>query len=961
MNKPQIPAASVSGILVLLLFALSFQSLARDILFHHFYTSERLASPVYLTGLLSESALTQFQKTLPDFSSKRGQLKGDERLLAIKHPEPDRQDALSRLAGLRLYPSGLLSDYISCDLSSPVDIYFANHSSSTDAYELVTLPGPLNTRCSQFLHPDTGPVYFDQMVAVSESQPEFFAHSDDLLLIEVPPAQKNDNTAGMPGGITTEGLLKLLSGSGSGFSPKFDFRPGGGGLSNLLDIQLMLKWVPVKGNNDNEIRLEDRVVISIVDATGREWQQAYTRDQAVKLLAGVYDGDDMLSRIRDLKLVVSAQRLGDLSSACRESIARLMSVLEARRRLVTDIVAGGKEVVPGVIKAMDSPGKSGTKPSPGGSGKSGISGSGRSETSSASGSLSGGASGGSGDGDGEDEKKPPAKLPAACEVSEPGQQATKTEKYIYIFKHKDQHFELEVLSNDISIASFKCSICLFLCEAASSFCMAHFNCFKCLMELTDSGMNSSKARCPICRGVKSDLTVVPFVDNIIQSLIVCCPGKDDGCTATPEVSNLLSHCETCLYVRDKCPNTECDFSAIRLNLREHRETCRYEVVQCYNQEEGCDAVMKREDILKHQALCQFMVVRCSCPGCPELIHKFEIDTHKGECGYFHIPCDNEECTELCLRKDLDRHKLHECQYRKMVCESCQKEHRYLDLKQHSRLCEQRLVECPLCDRGMTYKDSGRHQRDCFKSAQPEATNFKRLVASNLLSIARESEMSERIKQLEQQLREAVRKKNEWVCRVDRLRVEHELSKQKLESEIKDITEKNEAMAATLDSLRQTIDCPGFQLVRFYSDVYKASGSEALKDFSFCAIPLESFGNHITKFDIEVSGFHLLFIIIVERIVYNEVKFNARFVTEEGKHFIWPVGKTMAVGCLTEQGRIKYLWTHPFTSGDQVFTAKSPGLTGQPEIDLEKIWIKSNQLKLPDFYIDGKLILVLRFD
>ena len=904
-----IPLHWYRAVFVLLFFLLPFQSLASDVRFHHFYTSDsdEPALTVYLTGLLSESALRPFQETLPGFNPKRRQLNGDERLLVIKHPEP--QDALFRFAGLRLFPAGFLSDYLPCDLSSPVDIYFANNASSTDLhsapYELITLPGPINTRCSQFFNPEAEPTYFS---LGSESQPDSM-HPDGLFLIEVPAKQKKDDTTGIPGGKTTEDLLKLLSGSGSSFGPKFDFRPGGGGLSNLLDIQVMLKWIPVKDNDNNETRLEDRIVINIVDATGREWQQAYTRDQAEKLLEGVNGGEDLLSRIRELKLTVNAPEIVDLWSICRESTARLVSMLQAVQLVRQSSITDKAEAVPGIVKAMDGGGKA-AKSSSGSPDKSSSGSSGKPKSTTASTSASGGASG-AGDGNGEDEKKPTDKLPAQCQTSGVTVQTTGVEEKAnkYAFEYGDRQYELEVLSKEpvpFDLTSLRCSICLMLCKEASSYCMEHINCWNCLLK---AKAYASKGQCPfLCKRVRDEPERMPILDRQIKSLIVHCPGKNDGCQATPAIGDLQSHCTTCLHITDKCTNNGCDFSDIRRLLPEHRKTCGYEKVQCHNRENGCDALLIRKEMPEHQELCQFMLIQCPNSDCPIQVRKYELSPHQNECQYVQVPCTNKECPEQILRKDLEQHELNECQYRKVLCEYCQKEYRYFELDQHYKLCEQRPIVCPLCENTLTYKGFGQHQVDCFKNIPSDDTVIKRLVECNLLHITRESESSKRIEQLEQQLNAASRRKYELDCDVDKLST----SCKQLEGKIEGITREYEAATATLDSLRQTIDFAGVQLTRYYS-WYKAEGSEKLKGFSFCLLSSANLDRDVS-FELYILGCHLrLRVIHYNRDNYCETNIvGVSLVTNDGYSSRWPVNKILGVGILMPNKTIYKLISQKLT-------------------------------------------------
>ena len=799
-------------VLCLLLLILSFCSLASETRFHHFYFSEEHGVPVYLTGFLSATALHGFQQKVPGFQSRRKQLSDHERLLLISTPDTDRQNTSFQPTGIRLYPAGVW-EAMPCSLLSPLEIPFADFSRhSVTAYKLWNLPGPVNTRCSHFQYSGTSEVsYFrDLPLAASGALP----FPDGTTIVEVPAVEKNTQGSAISGAGGTG--LNPLMGRGGGFGSWFDFRPGGGGgggYSNLLDISVMLALLPVTDNSSDAATgdFEEMIVVSIVDGASREWQHTYTKDEARRLLADIDDGDELISRIQKLKIAVSAEIIGDLSSVCRESVQKLSQVLAMAYER-------HGQTIPGVIHLDGGKKDASTQTQPA-SGQQG-SGSSGPAASHPGGTTQGGTSGAAGGGDGNDEKKgTPEKLPSPCETSDSDQAvAAQKERYFYSFRYLGKDYELEVQFAGVSINYLICSICRNLCHQASTYCGRHFDCNQCLQnEVNQSDReNLTCARCGHSMEL-GDIAHIKAMDTYqINPLAVSCPGRENGCTETPCIGNLESHCSTCPYVEVKCPNDGCDAQVLRCKLPVHKDECEYQIVPCTNNPDGCSVETMRKNMREHLAVCEYAIINCPTPGCPEMVYRYSVNTHQGECVFVMVACDNvfkgEKCQAQYMRGELELHKKTVCPYQKIPCPDCQQEITRQVLMQHRLFCEHRQTQCTFCNQPTAYRQLWHHQMTCLRNAdlQNQLSQCSDICAG---AAARENELFEWIKRQEEQLKSDAGKIEQLSKQCEK----SEESTASLRAEFSAIHHKHEKLESTQVRSQLIIKFPGFQLRGFVGD------------------------------------------------------------------------------------------------------------------------------------------------
>ena len=311
-----------------------------DIVLHHFYNSQATGLTVCVSAELPD-AVGLGLRQMTSIQSRLEQLAPSERLLIVRQAEPHDQSVSLQATGLTLYPRSFLPDRASCFLFSPKDINLQG-----DLIETHIIQGEINTRCSQVKTAAGKVIPFSPETGSEERPP------DCLTLIEIPFRRNTDphssgDLSGIPGISTSADLRELLSGYyGGDPKPKFDFKPGGGGLSNPVEINLMFSLLSVASAKPEQNRpvlvlgSEEGISIEVIDGQGHQWQQSYSMEQAGELLADVEDGDDLLSRLRGTRLIVRTGKVEDLSYLCRQSMENIGRAIEWRSSVLSPMQLG---------------------------------------------------------------------------------------------------------------------------------------------------------------------------------------------------------------------------------------------------------------------------------------------------------------------------------------------------------------------------------------------------------------------------------------------------------------------------------------------------------------------------------------------------------------------------------------------------------------------------------------------
>jgi hypothetical protein len=124
--------------------------------------------------------------------------------------------------------------------------------------------------------------------------------------------------------------------------------------------------------------------------------------------------------------------------------------------------------------------------------------------------------------------------------------------------------------------------------------------------------------------------------NVLMRPLVC-----DSCQ--------IASCEECLTFWNKktkkCPSgcNKYKYTKPSKFLHEHLKNL---TIKCENHDEGCDEMVKYEDIEKHQSQCEHSTVHCQHGGCDKVSNRGEMNQHDRKCDFKRSMCDS--CHETIL-------------------------------------------------------------------------------------------------------------------------------------------------------------------------------------------------------------------------------------------------------------------------------------------------------------------------
>jgi len=194
------------------------------------------------------------------------------------------------------------------------------------------------------------------------------------------------------------------------------------------------------------------------------------------------------------------------------------------------------------------------------------------------------------------------------------------------FKKAVRGHEVELMENYPS--GFNCAICSLIINNATHGCERHVFCESCIQEYLTK---SFEKECPICPGGcrkqidPAKLSPNFTIDMMINKLKSKCSFKN--CSWTGDLLDLVQdHRSQCIYATIKCSRNGCGESflkedkekhdkccvykylqccycendVLRMNKEDHEKSCAMEKVNCIYREVGCNNVMCRRDVDKHE-------------------------------------------------------------------------------------------------------------------------------------------------------------------------------------------------------------------------------------------------------------------------------------------------------------------------------------------------------------------------
>ena len=146
----------------------------------------------------------------------------------------------------------------------------------------------------------------------------------------------------------------------------------------------------------------------------------------------------------------------------------------------------------------------------------------------------------------------------------------------------------------------------------------------------------------------------------ILSLQVKCDNTADGCQWIGELRSLETHLINCDFALLPCPNQCKDGDKIHKLMRKDIENHKNEV--CPRQQFACPHCKEsgeyQERTTKHLKECPKMKTPCPNDGCDEEIQRCEMANHSQECLFESVACKYIKlgCNEMIPRRDLEKHQ-----------------------------------------------------------------------------------------------------------------------------------------------------------------------------------------------------------------------------------------------------------------------------------------------------------------
>ena len=201
-----------------------------------------------------------------------------------------------------------------------------------------------------------------------------------------------------------------------------------------------------------------------------------------------------------------------------------------------------------------------------------------------------------------------------------------------------------------------CQICMkVLREPQATECCGQHYCKPCLEKWFEQ-KHGSKV-CPHCRECNFRYILYKPLQRKINELEVYCSNRSQGCDIILKLEELDPHLSEenssgCGYISVPCPNM-CGHVSVRTDMSNHVvEDCPKRKVTCSH----CDVVMSHDLLANHYELCEEMKV--SCPrNCGAEMRRGDLKTHEDDCPDMPVKCPfyDAGCQVKLTRKELDKH------------------------------------------------------------------------------------------------------------------------------------------------------------------------------------------------------------------------------------------------------------------------------------------------------------------
>lgn len=194
--------------------------------------------------------------------------------------------------------------------------------------------------------------------------------------------------------------------------------------------------------------------------------------------------------------------------------------------------------------------------------------------------------------------------------------------------------------------------------------------------------------------IDHDLVFCPICTDIIEEPIYICGCNhkfcrkciEDWCAKHTYCPTCRQDCSSGVFKEDdviekatfRCPFTGCDKILLRNDLKRHEDECLFIQLKC----QLCESIMTRGESLRHKIQCEF----CEKNMCNNIS-----DAHNEECPEFLISC-KYDCGVKYPRKSANKHDPF-CKSKIQCKNGCDASIHVKNLAKHDKVCKNKTIEC----------------------------------------------------------------------------------------------------------------------------------------------------------------------------------------------------------------------------------------------------------------------------
>ncbi|EAS04680.1 TRAF-type zinc finger protein (macronuclear) [Tetrahymena thermophila SB210] len=303
-------------------------------------------------------------------------------------------------------------------------------------------------------------------------------------------------------------------------------------------------------------------------------------------------------------------------------------------------------------------------------------------------------------------------------------------------EEKDFIFGTENLAVSTENIDFvKCTICMHIYQnpIACGNCLNHF-CTVCIREWLIRHPNT----CPLCKNFR-EMRCVPMLKNMLDKLQFFCTNKKNGCEEIIRYEQVIKHEDSCEYKIEICPVLGCGQQMIKKILDKHiQEECEYVLSKC----RWCEQQIKKKIIEEHEEACDQKEIICDL--CGDIFQFKDQMDHNQKCPELILDCS--WCSKKIKQKEIRDHE--DCCGERIVrCQGCNYECCLNDHFLHNQTCQEIPVLCHRCQTKMKRRELAVHTiESCIENIQKTSSqkiyqleNENRELKRQLTSIQNENQ------------------------------------------------------------------------------------------------------------------------------------------------------------------------------------------------------------------------------